>query len=601
MKGNNGIIGPKQITNLAEGIGKFDLYDCYYKRLDDTWPEIKEATVTVGGISNNTAYEGQSLSFSITTTGVPPNSTLSYNIIATGGAITTSDFTDAIITSNFTVDGSGSATINKTLARESFNEPDDKFIFRVSYNGITIGDSPEITITNPSYSVSSTSSSYDEGTSPTFILTWSNVYPGFHYWTMSGSAANTNDFTITSNSFYISSYSGTTTLSPSSIINDYLTEGTESIYFYIRVNNIFSYIVASTYIEINDTSITPSATITPSVSSINEGASVSFSIATTNFPSGTLNWDVILSADMEYSDIDVTSGTVTISSSTGSVSITATSDGYTETGQTEEFQLRVYAPDGTTVIGTSSAVTINDTSTGSPEPTGPTPIDVTTSFYEISDRFISSDTYMGNTADYNGPYDVTEVCTNFSGVGRIYLGIKVTASTTFYNDICIAGVQILDNSQSSLLASWIFYDFAGGSGNSWQTSYLRYNGSSSTGFTLTPATASTQSYVNISTGTGVDRFTWASSTSSSYTGCLDGISSSYTTNILPLGTAAVIQSTNAYYAYRETSGSTLYSETVMRSPTYNFTGNEVIRVAHAVAGYSAVPMDANDSLYIAVY
>ena len=35
--------------------------------------------------------------------------------------------------------------------------------------------------------------------------------------------------------------------------------------------------------------------------------------------------------------------------------------------------------------------------------------DIRTSFYEMSNRFLNSQTYMGNTSDYNGPYDVSEV------------------------------------------------------------------------------------------------------------------------------------------------------------------------------------------------
>ena len=45
--------------------------------------------------------------------------------------------------------------------------------------------------------------------------------------------------------------------------------------------------------------------------------------------------------------------------------------------------------------------------------------DITTNWYEISNRFINSQTYMGNSSDYNGPWDVGEVQSDFSGTGRI--------------------------------------------------------------------------------------------------------------------------------------------------------------------------------------
>ena len=136
-----------------------------------------------------------------------------------------------------------------------------------------------------------------------------------------------------------------------------------------RVQGTGGPVVASTTVTVNDTSQTVSATCTPDVSTVNEGSNVTFTVNTTNFTSGTLNWDTVRSADMESTDISATSGTVSISGSTGSIVITATADGYTETGQTESFQVRVYDPNGTVMV-TSSSVTISDTSTGTTEPSG---------------------------------------------------------------------------------------------------------------------------------------------------------------------------------------------------------------------------------------
>ena len=340
------------------------------------------------------------------------------------------------------------------------------------------------------------------------------------------------------------------------------------------------------------------------MSNVDEGSSVTFTVNTTNYPSGTLQWESVLSADMENGDISATSGTVSISGSTGTISITATSDGLTETGQTESFQIKILHPDGGgSILVTSSAVTINDTSTGTAEPTG---LDITTAFYEISNRFIASNTYMGNNTDYNGPYDVGEVQTNFSGSGRVYIGVKVTASTVFLNDIPIAGVQVI--SGTTLVASWIFNTNSGGSGSGWQTYTSQITGSSTQGFPVTPATASAYSYSNISTSTNAGKFSWASSTGSSDTGAADGIGDAYkltadggSNTLATVGDAQITQTSSKYYAYRETSGSTRYSGTVMRSPAYTFSGGEKIRVIHAVTGRSTIAMDPDDSLFVAVY
>lgn len=229
---------------------------------------------------------------------------------------------------------------------------------------------------------------------------------------------------------------------------------------------------------------------------------------------------------------------------------------------------------------------------------GPAPVaaqgeDITTSFYEISNRFISSP-----SSDYTGAYDVGEVQTNFQGTGRVYIGVKVTASTTYYNDVPIAGIQILQG--STLKQSWIFYNYTGGNGNSWQTTANQISGSSSYGFPATPLQASNYYYMSMSTSSGTGRFSWATSTGSRYTGTADGISSTYTSQAAPVGNGQISQSYNTYYAYRETSGSTRYSGAIMRSPEYTFQGGEFIRVIHAVTGYSGTPMSQYDTLYVGV-
>lgn len=229
---------------------------------------------------------------------------------------------------------------------------------------------------------------------------------------------------------------------------------------------------------------------------------------------------------------------------------------------------------------------------------GPAPVaaqgeDITTSFYEISNRFISSP-----AADYTGAYDVGEVQTNFQGTGRVYIGVKVTASTTYYNDVPIAGIQLLQG--STVKKAWIFNTSTGGTGNGWQTHTNQLSGSSTYGFPVTPLAASNLYYNSVTTSRGTGRFTWTTSTGSRYTGTADGISSTYTTQAAPVGNGQISQSYNTYYAYRETSGSTRYSGAVMRSPEYNFQGGEIIRVIHAVTGYSGTPMSQYDTLYVGV-
>ena len=603
MRGNSNIIGPKQLTSLSSANGKFDTYDQYNARLGNIWPKVKKLVSCSPNSGNH--YEGEQKSFTVVVDGFENGDTVYYTIASVSGTVNTTDFSDASISGSFTVNSSGVGSFSKTLNRDGTSEVDSyKIEFRDgSISGNIFGESGTFTIPNPSYTLTPTSSSPNEGDTVTFFLTGTNAYTGTHYYSLTGAAAGASDLNSNLTGSY--SYNNGTGSFQIAIDADYLTEGNESLTAYARVNSTVGPIVAQTTVTINDTSLTPTATCTPDVSNVNEGSNVTFTVNTTNFPSGTLEWSAILSADMESADISATSGTVSISGSTGSIVITATSDGYTETGQTESFQIKIInSPDGDgQTLVTSSAVTINDTSTGTAEPSG---TDITTSFYEISNRFLDSQVYMGTTVDYNGPYDVGEVQTNFSGSGRVYIGVKVTSSTTFYNDVPIAGVQII--SGSTLVASWIFNTSTGGSGSGWQTYTSQISGSSTQGFPVSPATASGYTYVNMSTSAAITRFSWATSTGSSYTGAADGIGNAYkltadggSDTLATVGDAQISQTSSTYYAYRETSGSTLWSGAVMRSPAYTFSGGEKIRVIHALTGPTSSQMDPDDTLYVAVY
>ena len=226
--------------------------------------------------------------------------------------------------------------------------------------------------------------------------------------------------------------------------------------------------------------------------------------------------------------------------------------------------------------------------------------DITNSWYEISNRSLDSESYMGSTADYNGPYDVGEIQTNFVGSGRIYIGVKVTVSPTYYNDVPIAGVQVVNSNNDTLVEDYIFSNSGGGTGGGWKTVKEEVSGSSSQGFPNTPSWWSSRSYYSITTAANEDKFSWASSTGSWYTGCAGGVSSGYNTTLAPVGNAQISQVGSNYYAYRETSGSTRWSGVVMRSPSRTFSGGEWIRVIHALTGRTSNPISSTDTLYIAV-
>ena len=231
----------------------------------------------------------------------------------------------------------------------------------------------------------------------------------------------------------------------------------------------------------------------------------------------------------------------------------------------------------------------------SPGP-APTGVDTETAFVgSLPARMIT----VSSSGDYTGNWDVGEIQTSFTGTGRLYLAAKVTSSPTYRNDIAVAGVQILSSDKSTLEESWIFSASSGQ--NNWASANSQISGSSSSGLTFTPSNASSYSYYNLGTSAYRTRWSLASYTSSTYTGMADGISGSWDSSIMSEGTDQVSQSGGTYYAYREASGSTQYSSTIMRSPSRSWSGDEWIRIAYGITGPSGVGLDYTDSLFVGTY
>ena len=110
-----------------------------------------------------------------------------------------------------------------------------------------------------------------------------------------------------------------------------------------------------------------SATVVSNSVSLNEGNTVTFTINTTNFPSGTLYW-TILTSNMNASDFtdftgDALSGSITISSSVAYLARTLRNDLTTEGSESFALQVRTGSISGP-VIATSPVVTVNDSSVG---------------------------------------------------------------------------------------------------------------------------------------------------------------------------------------------------------------------------------------------
>ena len=175
--------------------------------------------------------------------------------------------------------------------------------------------------------------------------------------------------------------------------------------------------------------------------SINEGTSGTVSVTTTNAANSTLYWGV-----EPISDFSTSTGTVSISSNSGSFSVTPTSDSTTEGAETGT--VRLYTDSARTIEVASDTFTINDTSTAAGSGYG---LQVYNSSgqlsIEISDRILNQETISVSSAttaansstnvtipdvgdDTKMNYAVVPTTTNNTSVSYSASGNTLTVSNT---------------------------------------------------------------------------------------------------------------------------------------------------------------------------
>lgn len=206
--------------------------------------------------------------------------------------------------------------------------------------------------------------------------------------------------------------------------------------------------------------------------------------------------------------------------------------------------------------------------------------------------------YNSVSSDYTGAYDRYEIPVNnsTSSYKRLYFGIKIGTSTTFYNDVCVAGIAVLNSS-----GTVTHYDvFNSTSNQGWETTTTAINYTATT----KPPLSNVASYLysSISTSNGTTRIGLATSTGSSNTGMADGIASGSTS--FTQSSSLVSQSSGTYYLYREASGSTRYSFAfARRASSILIPTNATIRIIAKFTTNSGMngTFDPNDILFVGLY
>ena len=204
----------------------------------------------------------------------------------------------------------------------------------------------------PTYTIAGIPTSISEGSTGIVTVQVTGRNPSdVLYWDIT----NPGDFTTSSGNFSLdSNLQGTISIGP---LADQLTEGPETFVVRVRTGSTAGAIVTtSDPITINDTSNTPTFTLTPP-SSIDEGSAGLITCTTTDiFDGTTLYWDVV-----PTTDFTVSNGSVTVNSNSANIYVTPDNDQTTEGPET--FQLKLYTDSARTVnVATSSSITINDSS-----------------------------------------------------------------------------------------------------------------------------------------------------------------------------------------------------------------------------------------------
>ena len=102
--------------------------------------------------------------------------------------------------------------------------------------------------------------------------------------------------------------------------------------------------------------------ISPSATTVNEGVTITFTITTTNIANGTtVYWDIIGGVNAADFSHNAMSGNINVNNNTATFTRTLVNDlSLNQTEGTETFQIRV--SDGTNIVATTPAITVNDTS-----------------------------------------------------------------------------------------------------------------------------------------------------------------------------------------------------------------------------------------------
>ena len=409
------------------------------KVFTDAARQIQVATknVTISDTSGSASYaivpsttsvnEGSPLVYGVGTSNVADGTTLYWSL--SGSGITAGDFSPSGLTGSGTINNNA-FTVTRTLVADSTTEGNEVITFKLftdsartnevaSNSSVTIQDT-STTPTTPSYALSVTPTTVNEGDTFTSTVTTTNVAQGTTlYWSAMGASISNNDFSSGS-----MTGSGTVGFDGSfqfshTLRNDLTTEGTETIAVKLFTNAGYTQQVGSTVnVTVNDTSLTaPTYNLSVDSTSHNEGGTFTSTVTTSNVADNTTLYWSLSGTNIDANDFSSGSltGSGTIVSNTFNFSHTIAND--TTTEGTETVAVKLWADSARTVqLGSTVNVTINDTSQ---TPTTP-------SYVLTPDKTVYNE---GETMS-------TIVTTTNVALGTtLYFGLEATSGTLTTSDV----------------------------------------------------------------------------------------------------------------------------------------------------------------------
>lgn len=309
-------------------------------------------------------------------------------------------------------------------------------------------------IPGPSYTVTPTSSTVNEGGTVTFNVNTQYVINGtVVYWFVNKNNSSENeDFGNTGTG----PMSGNVTIIDNTasftvkIHEDHLTDGGPETFFIdlMSTNNSQATPIAiSSNVTISDSSLTPvivpTYSVTPQSSNVNEGASVLFNVTTTNVATGTiLYWFVNTNnGASQIGDFVDINGQFTITDNASSFSVTLDTDSVSELSESFFVDIRTTNNQSASVAAYSTAVTINDKSvTYNVEPASYSVDEGSNLLFTVTTTNVVNNTVLYWTVNYNNNSTVSGDFSSISGSTTIS-GNTGTFSLTAVADSSTEGAQ----------------------------------------------------------------------------------------------------------------------------------------------------------------